>query len=49
MPISRPGSVHVPEWTIHRRSRVDTPEECRELLTHLAPPAVREDVTSRIF
>ncbi|GKA87492.1 hypothetical protein Tco_0809256 [Tanacetum coccineum] len=46
---SRPGSVYVPEWTIHRRSRVDTPEECRELLTHLAPPAVREDVTSRIF
>ncbi|GJU54525.1 gypsy type transposase [Tanacetum coccineum] len=28
---SRPGSVYVPEWTIHRRSRVDTPEECREL------------------
>ncbi|GKC00269.1 hypothetical protein Tco_0986405 [Tanacetum coccineum] len=24
---SRPGSVYVPEWTIHRRSRVDTPEE----------------------
>ncbi|GJW17078.1 hypothetical protein Tco_0024514, partial [Tanacetum coccineum] len=22
---SRPGSVYVPEWTIHRRSRVDTP------------------------
>ncbi|GKD92942.1 hypothetical protein Tco_1372779 [Tanacetum coccineum] len=29
---SRPGSVYVPEWTIHRRSRVDTPEECRELI-----------------
>ncbi|GJW86314.1 hypothetical protein Tco_0161654 [Tanacetum coccineum] len=28
---SRPGSVYIPEWTIHRRSRVDTPEECREL------------------
>ncbi|GKA35826.1 hypothetical protein Tco_0722317 [Tanacetum coccineum] len=34
---SRPVSVYIPEWTIHRRSRVDTPEECRELLTHLAP------------
>ncbi|GJV21590.1 hypothetical protein Tco_1370610 [Tanacetum coccineum] len=40
---SRPGSVYVPEWIIHRRSRVDTPEECRELLTHL-PPAVREEM-----
>ncbi|GJV73637.1 hypothetical protein Tco_1493632 [Tanacetum coccineum] len=29
---SRPGSVYVPEWTIHRRSRVDTPEECGELI-----------------
>ncbi|GJS90642.1 hypothetical protein Tco_0773278 [Tanacetum coccineum] len=35
-----------PEWTIHRRSRVDTPEECRELLTHLAPPAVREEMNA---
>ncbi|GJW27425.1 hypothetical protein Tco_0044300 [Tanacetum coccineum] len=43
---SRPGSVYVPEWTIHRRSRVDTPEECRELLTHLAPPAVREEMNA---
>ncbi|GJU74426.1 hypothetical protein Tco_1265831 [Tanacetum coccineum] len=43
---SRPGSVYVPEWTIHRRYRVDTPEECRELLTHLAPPAVREEMNA---
>ncbi|GJY73470.1 hypothetical protein Tco_0477901 [Tanacetum coccineum] len=43
---SRPRSVYVPEWTIHRRSRVDTPEECRELLTHLAPPAVREEMNA---
>ncbi|GKB36456.1 cyclin A1,1 [Tanacetum coccineum] len=43
---SRPGFVYVPEWTIHRRSRVDTPEECRELLTHLAPPAVREEMNA---
>ncbi|GJZ15173.1 hypothetical protein Tco_0550850 [Tanacetum coccineum] len=32
--------------TIHRRSRVDTPKECRELLTHLAPPAVREEMNA---
>ncbi|GJX52008.1 hypothetical protein Tco_0280377 [Tanacetum coccineum] len=32
--------------THHRRSRVDTPEECRELLTHLAPPAVREEMNA---
>ncbi|GKB29096.1 hypothetical protein Tco_0868497 [Tanacetum coccineum] len=25
---------------------VDTPEECRELLTHLAPPAVREEMNA---
>ncbi|GJX30790.1 hypothetical protein Tco_0240645 [Tanacetum coccineum] len=43
---SHPGSVYVPEWTIHQRSRVDTPEECRELLTHLAPPAVREEMNA---
>ncbi|GJX19690.1 hypothetical protein Tco_0222367 [Tanacetum coccineum] len=43
---SRPGSVYVPEWTIYRRSRVDTPKECRELLTHLAPPAVREEMNA---
>ncbi|GJV52480.1 hypothetical protein Tco_1448221 [Tanacetum coccineum] len=43
---SRPGSIYVPEWTIHRRSRVDTPEECRELLAHLAPPAVREEMNA---
>ncbi|GJV21593.1 hypothetical protein Tco_1370613 [Tanacetum coccineum] len=43
---SRPASVYIPEWTIHRRSRVDTPEECRELLTHLAPPAVREEMNA---
>ncbi|GJY08256.1 hypothetical protein Tco_0375310 [Tanacetum coccineum] len=43
---SRPGSVYVPEWTIHRRSRVDTPEECRELLTHLPPLAVREEMNA---
>ncbi|GJW88841.1 hypothetical protein Tco_0164181 [Tanacetum coccineum] len=43
---SRPGSIYVPEWTIHRRSRVDTSEECRELLAHLAPPAVREEMNA---
>ncbi|GKB69512.1 hypothetical protein Tco_0930924 [Tanacetum coccineum] len=43
---SRPGSIYVPEWTIHRRSQVDTPEECRELLAHLAPPAVREEMNA---
>ncbi|GKB81995.1 hypothetical protein Tco_0948890 [Tanacetum coccineum] len=43
---SRPRSVYVPEWTIHRRSRVETPEECRELLTHLAPPAAREEMNA---
>ncbi|GJX20405.1 hypothetical protein Tco_0223082 [Tanacetum coccineum] len=41
-----PGSVYVPEWTIHRRSRVDTLEECKELLTHLAPPVVREEMNA---
>ncbi|GJW09009.1 hypothetical protein Tco_1571432 [Tanacetum coccineum] len=43
---SRPASVYIPKWTIHRRSRVDTLEECRELLTHLAPPAVREEMNA---
>ncbi|GJY42342.1 hypothetical protein Tco_0429612 [Tanacetum coccineum] len=43
---SRPGSIYVPEWTIHWRSRVDTPGECRELLAHLAPPAVREEMNA---
>ncbi|GKA80452.1 hypothetical protein Tco_0787048 [Tanacetum coccineum] len=43
---SRPSSIYVPQWTIHRRSRVDTPEKCRELLTHLAPPAVREEMNA---
>ncbi|GJR58192.1 hypothetical protein Tco_1500354 [Tanacetum coccineum] len=43
---SRPGSVYIPEWTIHQRSRVDTPKECRELLTHLAPPAAREEMNA---
>ncbi|GKB07456.1 hypothetical protein Tco_0835740 [Tanacetum coccineum] len=32
--------------TILRRSRVDTPEECRELLMHLAPPAIREEMNA---
>ncbi|GKD77940.1 hypothetical protein Tco_1340561 [Tanacetum coccineum] len=43
---SRHRSVYVPEWTIHQRSRVDTPEECRELLTHLAPLAAREEMNA---
>ncbi|GJW11367.1 hypothetical protein Tco_1577194 [Tanacetum coccineum] len=36
----------VPVVRYPSRSRVDTPEECRELLTHLAPPAVREEMNA---
>ncbi|GJU39559.1 hypothetical protein Tco_1192516 [Tanacetum coccineum] len=57
---SRPGSVYVPEWTIHRRSRVDTPEEWAMAQTdallrfealydaHLALKERCEDVTRQL-
>ncbi|GJW19946.1 hypothetical protein Tco_0027382 [Tanacetum coccineum] len=40
---SRNAAVYVIGWNIPRRCRVDTPEWCRELMTHLAPPAAQEE------
>ncbi|GJY18436.1 hypothetical protein Tco_0389927 [Tanacetum coccineum] len=39
---SLPPSLFVPSWGIHQRSRVTTPEECRDLMVNLIPPGVRE-------
>ncbi|GJX23382.1 hypothetical protein Tco_0227827, partial [Tanacetum coccineum] len=40
---SQNATVYVPSWNIPRRCRVDTPEWCRELMTHLAPPSAQEE------
>ncbi|GJZ40446.1 hypothetical protein Tco_0587009 [Tanacetum coccineum] len=40
---SRGASMYVPQWVIPLRCRVDTPEWCRELMVHLAPPAAQEE------
>ncbi|GKE52226.1 hypothetical protein Tco_1487382, partial [Tanacetum coccineum] len=37
------GPLYVPDWSIHQRCRLDTPMWCRELMIHLAPPAVQEE------
>ncbi|GJS99311.1 hypothetical protein Tco_0820481 [Tanacetum coccineum] len=37
------SSVYVPQWVIPLRCRVDTPEWCRELMVHLAPPTAQEE------
>ncbi|GJU03595.1 retrovirus-related pol polyprotein from transposon TNT 1-94 [Tanacetum coccineum] len=31
-------------WGIHQRSRVTTPEECRDLMANLTPPGVQEEM-----
>ncbi|GJT99320.1 hypothetical protein Tco_1094838 [Tanacetum coccineum] len=41
---SVPPSLFVPTWEIHQRSRVTTPEECRDLMVNLIPPGVREEM-----
>ncbi|GJT69830.1 hypothetical protein Tco_1029116 [Tanacetum coccineum] len=40
---SRRGPVHVPDWAIRQRCRLDTPMWCRELMVHLDPPAAQEE------
>ncbi|GKE55676.1 hypothetical protein Tco_1494861, partial [Tanacetum coccineum] len=40
---SRRGALCVPDWSIHRRCRLDTPMWCRELMVHLAPLATQEE------
>ncbi|GJV44053.1 hypothetical protein Tco_1428589 [Tanacetum coccineum] len=39
-----PPSLFVPTWGIHQRSRVTTPEECRDLMVNLIPPGVQEEM-----
>ncbi|GJZ04302.1 hypothetical protein Tco_0537577 [Tanacetum coccineum] len=41
---SLPPPLFVPTWGIHQRSRVTTPEECRDLMVNLIPPGVREEM-----
>ncbi|GJS46030.1 hypothetical protein Tco_0596151 [Tanacetum coccineum] len=41
---SSPPSLFVLTWGIHQRSRVTTPEECRDLMVNLIPPGVREEM-----
>ncbi|GJX55619.1 hypothetical protein Tco_0285516 [Tanacetum coccineum] len=41
---SLPPSLFVSSWGIHQRSRVTTPEECRDLMVNLIPPGVREEM-----
>ncbi|GJW44188.1 hypothetical protein Tco_0072987 [Tanacetum coccineum] len=41
---SLPPSLFVPSWGIHQRSRVTTPEECRDLMVNFIPPGVREEM-----
>ncbi|GKC04412.1 hypothetical protein Tco_0996022, partial [Tanacetum coccineum] len=36
-------AFYMPDWSIHRRCRLDTPEWCRELMVHLAPLAAQEE------
>ncbi|GJR84540.1 hypothetical protein Tco_0155325 [Tanacetum coccineum] len=40
---SRGAYVYIPQWAIPLRCRVDTPEWCRVLMVHLAPPAAQEE------
>ncbi|GJX49564.1 hypothetical protein Tco_0276409 [Tanacetum coccineum] len=37
-------ALFVPTWGIHQRSRVTTPEECRDLMANLTPPGVQEEM-----
>ncbi|GKD90659.1 hypothetical protein Tco_1366166 [Tanacetum coccineum] len=41
---SLPPPLFVPTWGIHQRSRVTTPEECRDLMANLTPPGVQEEM-----
>ncbi|GJY73083.1 hypothetical protein Tco_0477514 [Tanacetum coccineum] len=41
---SLPLPLFVPTWGIHQRSRVTTPEECRDLMANLIPPGVQEEM-----
>ncbi|GKD42657.1 hypothetical protein Tco_1267302, partial [Tanacetum coccineum] len=41
---SLPPSLFVSTWGIHQRSRVTTPEECRDLMVNFIPPGVREEM-----
>ncbi|GJW75867.1 hypothetical protein Tco_0135237 [Tanacetum coccineum] len=41
---SLPPSLFVSSWGIHQRSRVTTPEECRDLMINFIPPGVREEM-----
>ncbi|GJX89877.1 hypothetical protein Tco_0343203, partial [Tanacetum coccineum] len=41
---SLPPSLFVLTWGIHQRSRVTTPEECRDLMVNLIPPGVQEEM-----
>ncbi|GJY82545.1 hypothetical protein Tco_0495921 [Tanacetum coccineum] len=41
---SLPPPLFVPTWRIHQRSRVTTPEECRDLMANLVPPGVQEEM-----
>ncbi|GKC52839.1 hypothetical protein Tco_1075584, partial [Tanacetum coccineum] len=41
--LSRGRALYVPDWSIHRRCRLDTPAWCRELLVHMAPLAAQEE------
>ncbi|GJR63669.1 hypothetical protein Tco_1505831 [Tanacetum coccineum] len=41
---SLPPPLFVPTWGIHQRSRVTTPEECRDLMANLVPPGVQEEM-----
>nr|GEX22087.1 hypothetical protein [Tanacetum cinerariifolium] len=38
-----PGEIYVPKWGIPWRCRIDSHMWCRELMVHLAPPAVQEE------
>ncbi|GJR74431.1 hypothetical protein Tco_0086796 [Tanacetum coccineum] len=40
---SKRSSLYVPDWSIPQRCHLDTPMWCRELMTHLAPPAAQEE------
>ncbi|GJW03213.1 hypothetical protein Tco_1562069 [Tanacetum coccineum] len=40
---SRGRALYVPDWSIHRRCRLDTTAWCRELQVHLAPPVAQEE------
>ncbi|GJY27934.1 hypothetical protein Tco_0403701 [Tanacetum coccineum] len=40
---SRGGPLYVPDWSIHRRCRLDTPMWGRELIVHLVPSTTQEE------